>query len=106
MSCCGRDLSSASVVLTDPFPPVFLTFATLLSEESASPLAKLMDAAAPQEDDVALVIGCMTGYSVAILSHLVSTVFGIEEEAGYVKSASMNLRSLEITNAEIIKHKL
>jgi protein-L-isoaspartate(D-aspartate) O-methyltransferase len=38
-------------------------------------LAKLIQAAAPQPGDVALVIGCDTGYCAAVLSRLVATLF-------------------------------
>lgn len=42
-----------------------------------APLAmgKLLQAAAPRPTDVALVIGCDTGYGAAVLSRLVATVF-------------------------------
>jgi protein-L-isoaspartate(D-aspartate) O-methyltransferase len=38
-------------------------------------LAKLIQAAAPQQGEVGLVLGCGTGYSAAVLSRLVATVF-------------------------------
>ena len=38
-------------------------------------LAKLIQAAGPRPDDVALVIGCDTGYCAAVLSRLVATLF-------------------------------
>lgn len=38
-------------------------------------LAKLVQAAAPQPGDVALVIGCDTGYCAAVLSRMVATLF-------------------------------
>jgi protein-L-isoaspartate(D-aspartate) O-methyltransferase len=38
-------------------------------------LAKLLQTAAPRGDDVALSLGCDTGYGAAVLSRLVATVF-------------------------------
>lgn len=38
-------------------------------------LAKLIQAATPRPGDVALVLGCDTGYSAAVLARLVATVF-------------------------------
>lgn len=69
-------------------------------------LAKLLNAAKPRAEDVALVIGCTTGYAIAILSTMVTTVFGVEEDAEFVKAAKGNLSALEIINCEIIKNKM
>ncbi len=45
-------------------------------------LAKMLEAAEVRSEDAVLVIGCDTGYSAAVLSHLAGTVFLlIEEEA-------------------------
>ena len=41
-------------------------------------LAKMFEYCSFSKDDSVLVIGCLTGYSVAIISNLVSYVFGIE----------------------------
>lgn len=44
-------------------------------------LAKLVQAAAPQPGDVALVIGCNTGYCAAVLSRMVATLFLLAPDA-------------------------
>src|SRR3546814_9746025 len=41
-------------------------------------LGRLLQAAAPQPGDMALDIGCATGYSTAVLAQLVQTVVGLE----------------------------
>ena len=41
-------------------------------------LAKMFEYCSFSKDDSVLVIGCLTGYSVAIISNLVSYVFGVE----------------------------
>ncbi len=41
--------------------------------------AKLLEFAMPGKDDLALDVGCMTGYSSAILSYLCGTVIALEE---------------------------
>ena len=41
-------------------------------------LAKMFDHCGFSKNDSILVIGCLTGYSMAILSNLVSYVFGVE----------------------------
>lgn len=49
----------------------------------------------------ALVIGCSTGYSMAILSGLVHEVWGVEADPELCSQARTNLATLDITNAHV-----
>ena len=52
-------------------------------------LAKMLQAAQPRADEVALVVGCETGYCAAVLARLVATVFhltGDESSVGQVEA--------------------
>jgi len=62
-------------------------------------LARLIQAAQVGPEDVVLDIGCGTGYSTAVLSHLASTVVGIEQDAELARQAENVLKSLDLTNA-------
>ncbi|WP_027135678.1 protein-L-isoaspartate O-methyltransferase family protein [Geminicoccus roseus] len=50
-------------------------------------LGKLLQAAAVKPSDVALVIGCTTGYSAAVLSRLTTTVFCVDPDAARLAQA-------------------
>lgn len=69
-------------------------------------LARLLQDALPEEGDVALDIGCCTGYSTAILSRLVSTVVAVEESQDLVDVGNKNLADLEFDNAAVVKGNL
>src|SRR3546814_10178542 len=49
-------------------------------------LGRLLQAAAPQPGDMALDIGCATGYSTAVLAQLVQTVVGLECDRTLMRS--------------------
>jgi len=66
-------------------------------------LARLLQDALPDESDVALDIGCCTGYSTAILAKLVASVVAVEEDQALVNAGNENLTALEIDNAAIIQ---
>lgn len=66
-------------------------------------LARLLQAAEIQADDLALVIGCGSGYSAAVLARLAGTVVAIEATAELVDQASETLASLGIDNAAVIE---
>jgi len=65
-------------------------------------LARLLQAAEVGPEDAVLVIGCTTGYAVALLAQLAETVVGIEEDAELVTAADKNLAALGIDNAAVI----
>jgi protein-L-isoaspartate(D-aspartate) O-methyltransferase len=60
----------------------------------ASPFAKLVQLAAIRADDVVLDVGCGTGYSAAILSHVAGSVIALEEDAALAELAQSTLDGL------------
>ena len=68
-----------------------------------APLAMLLQAAKISAGDVVLDVGCLTGYSTAILSRIASSVLAIEEDQGLVDSATAALSELEYDNAVVME---
>jgi protein-L-isoaspartate(D-aspartate) O-methyltransferase len=66
-------------------------------------LARLLQAARPEPDDIALDLGCTTGYATAILSRLVATVVALEGEVDLAAEANRTLSELEIDNAVVVE---
>ena len=66
-------------------------------------LARLLQAAAPAAGDIALDIGCATGYSTAILARLVQTVVGLECESALADGANATLNALDVDNAVVVE---
>jgi protein-L-isoaspartate(D-aspartate) O-methyltransferase len=64
--------------------------------------ARLLQAARLGRDDVVLDVGCGTGYSSAVLSHLASVVVGLECDAELIRRANANLAGLGIDNVAIV----
>ena len=64
--------------------------------------ARLLQAAQIHEDDVVLDIGCGTGYSSAVLSHLAGAVVALEEDDALSKVASSLLADLERDNVALV----
>lgn len=58
---------------------------------AASPLAKLLQMAAITRDDAVLEIGCCTGYTAALLSHLAGGVATIDSDATLAEQAKTTL---------------
>jgi len=69
-------------------------------------LAQLLQAAAIQAEDIVLAIGCATGYSAAVLSHMAGTVVAIESESVLVEKATDNLSGLEIDTVAVMQNEL
>ena len=69
-------------------------------------LARLLQSASPDEGDLALVIGCGTGYGAAVLSHAVSTVVAVESDPGLAQQATETLAGLGIDTVAVIKGEL
>lgn len=65
-------------------------------------VARLLQAAAIQPSDVVLSIGCGTGYAVAVMAKLASTVVAVECEKGFVQKSSDAFTALGIDNVAII----
>src|SRR3546814_4666510 len=66
-------------------------------------LARLLQAAAPQPGDMALDIGCATGYSTAVLARLVETVVGLESDRALMDTANRTLNALDVDNAVVVR---
>ncbi len=69
-------------------------------------LARLLQAAQPGPEDVALDLGCASGYATAILSRLVATVVALEDDAALATAANRTLGELEIDNAVVVEGRL
>ena len=65
-------------------------------------LARLLQAADIGPDDAVLVIGCTTGYGVAVAARLAASVVGLDEDAAMVTGAEGNLANLEIYNGVVV----
>jgi protein-L-isoaspartate(D-aspartate) O-methyltransferase len=66
-------------------------------------LGRLLEAAAVRPSDVALVVGCGTGYSAAVIAKLASTVFALERERELSIKAATELTNLALDNAVVIE---
>ena len=66
-------------------------------------LARLLQAAEIQADDMVLAIGCATGYSAAVLSHMAGAVVVVESDSALAEKATENLSSLEIDTIAVME---
>ena len=64
-------------------------------------LAKMFEHCNFSKDDKILIIGCLTGYSVAILSNLVGYVFAVENDKKIVEIANKTLSELNLLNCSV-----
>lgn len=67
---------------------------------AASPLAKLLQLAAVTREDAVLEIGCCTGYTAALLSHLAGGVVTVESDEALVETAKASLAAYD--NVEVV----
>ncbi len=65
-------------------------------------LAKLIQAAAVEESDAVLDVGCAAGYSSAVLAKLAGSVVALEEDASLARRAEEVLAALGITNVSVV----
>lgn len=65
-------------------------------------ISKLLQALEVSEGDVALDIGCATGYSTAVLASMCDTVVGLDEDEALVSGADALLQDLGILNAAVV----
>lgn len=65
-------------------------------------LARLLQAASVTEQDVALDVGCCTGYSSAVLGRLAGTVVGLEPDEALAAQASQTLSAVSADNVIIV----
>lgn len=68
-----------------------------------APVARLIELAEIEPDDIVLDVACGTGYSTAIIAHLANSVVAIESDPALVARANENLAKLDIGNAAVIK---
>lgn len=64
-------------------------------------LAKMIQAATISGNDRVLVVGCATGYSAAVISHLAKEVFATEPDSALAAGAKATFASLGITNVTV-----
>src|SRR6185312_3999470 len=65
-------------------------------------LAKLVQALELAPEDRALVIGCATGYSAALLGKLVQDVVALEEDTDLAAAAKRTLRAIGTGNVSVV----
>lgn len=68
-------------------------------------IAKMFDRCNFEPDDKVLVIGCLTGYSTAILSKMVNYVVGLDNEKEVIEQACKNIDKLNILNCSLFYKK-
>ncbi len=66
-------------------------------------LARLLQAARPGPADIALDIGCGTGFAAAILARCVATVVALEATRGLVEAANAAISDLRLDNAVVMQ---
>lgn len=69
-------------------------------------LARILQTADIQSDDTVLDVGCCSGYSAAVLSHLAAVVTAIEGNAALVDSARKALKDAGLDNVKVAKESL
>lgn len=65
-------------------------------------LARLIQLADVREDDVALVVGALAGYSTAIMAELAVSVLGLECDEELAARAAAHLEALDVENAAVV----
>lgn len=65
-------------------------------------LARLLQAARIEENEVALVVGCGSGYSAAVLSRICSTVVALESDSEFAARASATMGELNYDNVAVV----
>ena len=63
--------------------------------------ARMLQAAGAEEGEMALDVGCVSGYSAAVLARLAGTVVAVEADEALAAQATENLAALEADNAVI-----
>ena len=69
-------------------------------------LARLLQAAEVQDDDVALLVGCGCGYEAAVLSQLASTVVALESDSELAERASDIMADMGIDTVAVVEGEL
>jgi protein-L-isoaspartate(D-aspartate) O-methyltransferase len=66
-------------------------------------LARLLQTAAVEPNDVVLDVGCATGYSTAVLARLANTVVAVESDPDLAAQATATLAGLGLDNAVVVE---
>ncbi|MBT7941984.1 MAG: protein-L-isoaspartate O-methyltransferase [Alphaproteobacteria bacterium] len=66
-------------------------------------MARLIQEAAPAPSDLALVVGSATGYSAAVLSHMVGAVVALESDSAMATEAAQTLTELGIDTVAVVE---
>lgn len=66
-------------------------------------VARLLQHAEPGEDDLALIVGCATGYTAAVLAGMISTAVVVESDSAMAAQASETLSELGIDNVAVME---
>ncbi len=69
---------------------------------SPMPLARLIQLAEVDADNLVLDVGCATGYSTAVLARLAEAVVGLECDETLAEQASQTLMELGVDNAAVV----
>ena len=68
-------------------------------------VAKMLDKCNFKKNNTILVIGCLTGYTLAIISKLVNYVFGVDNDKNLTQIANENINNLNILNCSVFYKK-
>ena len=68
-------------------------------------IAKMLDKCNFEKNNTILVIGCLTGYTLAIISKLVNYVFGVDNDKELTQIANENINNLNILNCSVFYKK-
>ncbi len=67
-----------------------------------STIGRLLQAAEIQSSDIALVVGCTTGYVAAVVAQLADSVVALDCDAGLADQATETLVDLSVDNAAVV----
>ena len=114
-----RILEAMDVIPKEAFVPEHLRGAVYVDNETAlvSPqfedagramptaitLASLVQGANIKGTDFVLDVGCLTGYSAAVLAHLADSVVALEANEALVREATDRLNDLQIMNVAVVE---
>ncbi len=65
-------------------------------------LARLLQTAEVQTDDIALIIGCGSGYEAAVMAYVANTVVALESDENMVTQANGTLSELSIDTVAVV----
>ena len=69
-------------------------------------VARLLEVVAPDSNDVAMAVGCASGYLSALLAKIVSTVVAVESDKAFIQRAGEIFKQLSIDNVVLVEGKL